>query len=358
MTYPQLLCKTQDFAHNAKLLKDRLAERGLSLVVVTKLVSGNYQLISGLLKHVEAVGESRLENLKHFPYAGVQRWLIRIPSLDEVKDVVKYADLSLNSEISVLQALDSAAQDHGVIHDVILMVEVGDLREGVEPANVIETVGEILKLKNLRLRGLGTNLGCFGSIEPDTNNMGTLADLVEEVEKTYDIELDINSAATSIALPLVMSDKMPAKITNARVGEAIFRGHVPSINEAPELGLRTNSTTLQAQIIELKEKNSIPTGTSGILQFQRRDLEEQRRMKRAIVNLGQMDVSINELMPQAKGVHILGASSDHMICDVTDFEADGKTASDLKVGDILSFSLTYLGLSQAFSSTHITKKAI
>lgn len=358
MAYPRLLCQTKDFEYNAEVLHRKLEEQGMSLVVVTKLLSGNYDLIPGLFRHVEAIAESRIKNLQHFPYASVKRWLIRIPAPCEVHDVVKYADLSLNSEMAVLEALNEAAGDHGVIHDVILMVEVGDLREGMEPAEVLDAVGKILQMPNLRLRGLGTNLGCFGSIEPDENNTGVIAELVEKVEQTYQVELDLNSVATSLALPMVLSGRLPERLTSARIGEAIFRGNVPSIFEAEGLQLRTNTCHLEAQIIELKEKNAIPTGISGIMQFRRREVAEQRRMMRAIVNIGQMDVSIDELTPEAEGVQILGASSDHMICDVTNYAVDGKTVADLKVGDVLSFSLSYTGLSQAFSSEHIDKVAI
>lgn len=78
---------------------------------------------------------------------------IRIPMISEADDLVSVADCSLESEISVLCKVDKAAAAKGRIHEVILMADLGDLREGfwtteelIEAALITEN-----ELKNLEL---------------------------------------------------------------------------------------------------------------------------------------------------------------------------------------------------------------
>ena len=56
--------------------------------------------------------------------------MIREPMISEADDVVRYCSLSLNSEWAVLSALNAAALRQQKPHKVLLMAEIGDLREG------------------------------------------------------------------------------------------------------------------------------------------------------------------------------------------------------------------------------------
>jgi len=47
------------------------------------------------------------------------------------------------------------------------MVELGDLREGIVPSDLENTVNEVIGLKGIKLTGIGTNLACFGGIKPN-----------------------------------------------------------------------------------------------------------------------------------------------------------------------------------------------
>ena len=51
------------------------------------------------------------------------------------------------------------------------MVDIGDLREGVLIEDVVSTVREILKLDNIKLIGLGTNVTCYGGVIPDSRKL-------------------------------------------------------------------------------------------------------------------------------------------------------------------------------------------
>jgi len=91
--------------------------------IETEVASGTkveYQLIAG---------ERRLKA------AGIDSsyMLLRLPALSGVDEVVESVDVSLNSELTVLAALSRAAVSRGRVHDVMLMVDLGDLREGIWP---------------------------------------------------------------------------------------------------------------------------------------------------------------------------------------------------------------------------------
>ena len=103
--------------------------------------------------------------------------LIRIPMLSELPDVVELCDISLQSDIIVLRALNEEAKKQGKVHEVILMMDLGDLREGFwNEEDALDAALEIEhELKNLRLAGVGVNLSCYGSVTPNKRNMQGLS---------------------------------------------------------------------------------------------------------------------------------------------------------------------------------------
>jgi chemotaxis protein methyltransferase CheR len=60
------------------------------------------------------------------------------------EEVIESVDVSLNSEIASLAALSEAAQRRGRRHDVIIVVDLGDLREGLWPRDLTSFMHEAL----------------------------------------------------------------------------------------------------------------------------------------------------------------------------------------------------------------------
>ncbi|MCT6985900.1 alanine racemase, partial [Salmonella enterica] len=82
-------------------------------------------------------------NLKKIREIGCTTCLLRSPCLSEIEDVIRYADISLNSEPIIMRALSQEAQRQGKTHQVLLMVDMGDLREGIwftEYSNILSTI--------------------------------------------------------------------------------------------------------------------------------------------------------------------------------------------------------------------------
>ena len=156
MSAPRLEVDLDKIQHNARTLVTRLAKRGISVTAVMKACLGSAEIADTLLRAgVSMIGDSRMENIEAMRRAGVKApmMLIRSPMISDVQRVVRYADVSLNSEIDVIVQLSLAAKAAGRRHGVVLMVELGDLREGIMPDDLEQTVGLLLDLPNIDLKG-------------------------------------------------------------------------------------------------------------------------------------------------------------------------------------------------------------
>jgi predicted amino acid racemase len=338
--------------HNTVQVVTRCHQKGIAVLGVTKGFSAIPEIVAAMVQGgVDGLADSRMENIIELRELGFNQpmTLLRIPRLSNVDLVVQHADTSVNSEITVVRALAQAAQSVGKTHKIILMVDVGDLREGVLQENVISTARQISRLQGIKLVGLGTNMGCFGGILPSSQNLGQLVELGKMVENQLELELEILSGGGSSTLMLLENDAIPAGINQLRIGESILLG-TDTTNYRRIPWLCSNAFLLTAEVIELKTKPSVPIGDVGrdafgnIPQFE--DIGDR---KRAILALGKQDVYIEGIIPVDEQIVVLGASSDHLIVDVTDYP------HRLKVGDTLTFRLTYAGLVAVSQSKYITR---
>jgi predicted amino acid racemase len=267
--------------------------------------------------------------------------------LSQVDAVVRHADRSLNTEWIVLQALSAAAVRLGVEHAVVVMVELGDLREGVAVADVVDLAREVQRLPGVSLHGLGTNLACQNGVVPDQTKMDELSGLVEDVEAACGIGLASVSGGNSASLGWALTTSDVGRVDELRLGEAILLG-VDPLHRRPIDGLRRDAFDLVAEVIEMKSKPIEPWGNLAQTAFGART--EVRRgsgtARQAIVALGRQDVDPDGLTPPP-GITVTGASSDHLILDVGDH--------DVSVGDELHFRPDYSALLRAATSPFVAK---
>ncbi len=262
MTAPRLDVDLDRIEHNARSLVDRLAERGISVTGVTKAGLGSAAIANAMLRGgVSALGDSRIENIEALrcEQVATRMTLIRSPMLSQAERVVRSAETSFNTELSVLTRLSGAACRAGRTHEVVLMVELGDLREGIMPADLEDMVRAVLCLPNIILLGIGTNLACQGGVAPDADNMAELSALAESIEQTFGIHLRLISGGNSANLDWVLSDTDTGRVNHLRLGEAILLGCEPLARQ-PITGLYTDAITLVAEVIESKTKPAQPWG--------------------------------------------------------------------------------------------------
>lgn len=346
MTSPRVEIDLAKIEHNTRVVVDLLAPRGLRVTGVTKAALGSPVVGAAMLRGgAHGLGDSRVENLVRLgePFGHT---LIRSPMPSQVERVVRAAGTSLNSDPGVVRSLGDAAVRLGVRHAVVLMVELGDLREGLAVPDVLDAAKVVLAHPGLLLAGLGTNLACQNGIVPDDRNMGELSRLVEQVERAYDVRLAVVSGGNSANLAWAVTTRDVGRVDDLRVGEAILLGTEP-LRRTAVPGLSTDAVRLVAEVIEVGEKPAQPWGDRAQTAFGE-PVPNNRTgtVRQAIVALGRQDADPDSLQPP-EGVAVLGMSSDHLVLDVGDHP--------VSVGDELTFGVGYAGLLRAMTSPFVTK---
>lgn len=271
----------------------------------------------------------------------------------EIEDVVLYSDISFNSEISTIRLINEKAQALKVVHKIVLMFDLGDLREGYfYEEDLYRVVEHIIAMSNIKLVGIATNLTCYGAIIPSKENLSRLVSIAKNIEERFSIKLDIVSGGNSSSIHLLTKNDMPNGINNLRIGEAILLGRETAYEQNLE-NCFDDAFILECQIVELKEKPSIPIGEQGVDAFGNKPVYEDRGIiKRAIIAIGKQDIVIDGLIPLDEGIEVIGGSSDHTILDLTN------SRHHYEVGDILLFKVNYAVIMSAFSSNYIIKEVI
>jgi predicted amino acid racemase len=351
VTGPRLEIDLDAITHNTRVLADRLALKGIGVTGVSKASLGAPAVATAMLAGgATGLGDSRVENLARLRASGIDSpvTLIRSPMLSQAALVVRHADTSLNTEPAVLDALAEAARSQRTVHNVVIMVELGDLREGVAVADVLDVARSAAARPGLRLVGLGTNLACQCGVVPDQQKMDQLSDLVNVLEQQCG-PLRVVSGGNSANLDWALGSPDVGRVNDLRLGESILLGTEP-LRRRPIEGLRTTAFALRAEIIELKSKPAQPWGALGQTAFGDQPPRPGTGLiRQAILALGRQDVDPDGLVPEP-GVTILGASSDHLVLDVGDLP--------LSVGDEVSFALNYSALVRAMTSPHLAKVSV
>ena len=335
---------------NARRVKEVCSAHGVEVLGVTKGFSAEPNIVSAMVAGgIEKLADARLENVLRLRRHGFRQHvtLLRIPMLSQAEQVVAACECSLNSELKVMCALSDAALKQGKRHDVILMIDVGDLREGVLPEDAVGLLHSALHLEGVRIAGVGTNMGCYGGILPTETNLNLLCRVAEEMEQMVGAPLEIVSGGGTSSLILTAEGRMPSGVNQIRVGEGILLGTDATFSR-PVPWLNQDTFYIRAEIVELKSKPTVPIGERGVAVFADAPaFEDQGIRRRAIIALGQQDVSPGGVSPYDPDAQVLGASSDHMILDIED------SAVDYAVGDMMDLRLNYQGLLMACSSAYI-----
>lgn len=352
--YPKLEIDINKLRHNVKIISNMCHERNIKIAFVTKSFCAQSEIVKELCNEdIDYIADSRIRNLKKLKDINLPKILIRIPMISELEDVIQYSDISFNSELETIKQLNTICESKNIIHKIVLMFDLGDLREGYfYEEDLFNSITKILKLKNIKIVGIATNLTCYGAIIPSSINTGRLVQIAKRVEDEFGLNLEIVSGGNSSSLDLMINNNMPKGVTNLRIGESIVLGRETAYGKNIE-GTYQDAFKLVCEIVECKEKPSVPIGEIGIDAFGNKPIYEDKGiLKRAIVAIGKQDIDIASLIPIDTSIEILGSSSDHMILDISNSE------KDYKVGDKVEFLLTYGGLMSTSTSEYVLKKII
>lgn len=347
--YPRLTIDHEKIGINVRTMIELCARYDIEITGVTKVFGADPLIAETYLKNgLKRIGDSRIINLKKIDKLECEKWLIRMPCISEAEDTVRYADVSLNSELDTIKALEAACESLGLTHKIVLMYDLGDIREGYIKMDEIRLAAEYVKKSPvLELCGVGTNLTCFSFIQPDTEKLNTLLDVANDIGAKEYI-----SGGNSATLDLMMRGGIPKGVNLLRLGESLLFGRERAkYTYIP--GTCNDAFILDAEIIELKNKPSKPWGTVGKDSYGRTPVfKDYGIRKKAICALGKQDADIETMWPVDPDIFILGASSDHLMVDVTE------SKKNYKVGDLISLRLGYFSLMQAYTSPYVVKEHI
>jgi predicted amino acid racemase len=342
---------------NAKFLRDLFEKKGISIFAITKLVLGD-PIIAKIIVDtgIEYIGDSRINNIIKMREVGIEAKLILIrnPAISEISQVIKYSDISLNSELKAIRMLSEEAKKQKKRHGIIIMVEMGDLREGIMPNKLGSIVKGTLKLEGVELLGIGTNLKCFAGVIPDDTNMMEFSAIAENIENQFGIKLKFISGGNSANYNWVMSTKNIGLINNLRIGTAILMG-LESIKDSLIAELEQNIFTLVGEIVQLDKKPKTPKGKFKTNAFGEPSVFKNKKIRgkgfrtQALLNVGRQDILEKGLTPKVD-IEILGASSDYLIIDVKN--------NNFEVGDKIKFNMSYESVLRAMTSPFVEKRYI
>ncbi|MDO5063186.1 MAG: alanine/ornithine racemase family PLP-dependent enzyme [Peptostreptococcaceae bacterium] len=351
--YPLITIDKNKLANNARAAIELTARKGIVPVAITKLFQGDPQIAQILVDQgIKSLGDSRIQNLIKLKDIDAEKILIRLPMLSEIDLLVEYADISLNSEFETIRAISEYCVAHGKSHKIVLMLDMGDRREGILEEDLDDMIESIMALKGIQLVGLGVNFGCYGGIIPSPEAMQRFGEYKKHLEQKYDLTLTHMSGGNSLTLHMIWENILPEGSTHLRLGQSINIGVEDRYGEVIE-GFEGNAYMLHAEVIEKKRKSSVPVGQVGVDAFGNVPVFEDRGdIDRVIVGIGKQDMYFDALTPVDEGVKILGGSSDHMILDITDAKRE------FNIGDILSFEMGYSSVLMGLNSDYVYKKII
>jgi ornithine racemase len=339
-------------------LKQLFEEKGVEWGVVTKLLCGNKKFLQELIDlGIKEVHDSRISNLAMIKRLkkDIQTVYIKPVSKKNVAKMVEFADVSLNSELDTIRMISEEAVIQDKLHKIIIMVETGDLREGVMGEQLMDFYGQVFELPKIEVIGLGTNLNCLNGVMPSADKLIQLSLYKQLIELKFGRTIPWVSAGTSVTIPLMMTNQLPAGINHFRVGETLYFG-VNLVEENLIDGMHGDVFELHAELIELQEKPMAPTGVlAANPQGEVKQVDESLYGKtsfRGIIDIGLLDVDPKYLLSNDPDIEIVGASSDMLIVNL------GENKKGYKVGETLTFQMKYMGALGLLNSNYIEKAVI
>lgn len=341
---------------NFEYLDKLFKRKNIQWSVVSKLLCGNKDYLKALLSFdIKQVCDSRISNLRMVKELNpkIETIYIKPPAKHYLKSLVQYADISMNTEKETIQLLNEEAKRQEKIHKIIIMIEMGELREGIMRDHLIDFYYEVFNLPNIEVVGIGTNLSCLYGVLPNHDKLIQLSLYGELIEAKFKQTINYVSGGSSVTIPLIFKNLLPKGVNHFRVGETLFLGTDVYYNTTLKK-MNTDVFVLYTEIIELIEKPLVPMGEMGTNvegeSFKFDDALIGKTSFRAIIDVGLLDVDDKHISPMDQNISVVGGSSDMFVVDL------GNNENKYKVGDYVSFKMDYMGVLRLMHSKYIDKK--
>lgn len=344
--------------HNFEYLDNLMQSHAIKWGVVIKLLGGNALYLKEVADMgVKQICDSRIANIKALKMINpdIETIYIRPPATWFIPDIVRYADISLNTQLLTLKRLSAEAARQGLTHKVIIMVELGELREGVLRRNLISFYRKAMALPHIKIVGVGTNFSCMSGVLPNYDKLNQLVLYHDLIVAKFNRDIEYISGGSSVTIPLIFENSLPTEVNHFRVGETLFFG-TDVYHDSLIEGMRQDVFKLYTQIIELEEKPMVPDGEMGTNMEgntpQYNDKYKGKTSIKAILDVGLIDVEWEHIFPDDPSICCTGVSSDMLVADM------GKNLNNYKIGDIVSFKMDYMGAFRLMHSKYIEKRVV
>jgi len=312
---------------NARVLKASVPDH-IACFGVTKGCGGAPEVAAAMLAGgVDGLADSRLPHLRAlraaFPRAPLMA--LRQPTGAEVRQMVSLEAPIIISDPEAAKVLSAAAVEAGKEQNVVLMVEVGEEREGFLPAGVPERAETIDRFPGLRFDGLAVNTGCRGGVAPHRRMMDLLDRLVGQLEN-LGLRPEVVSAGNSSCWRLMEAGALAKTANHLRIGEALLLGR-ETVGGETLAGFHADAVRVRTEILEAADKFG---------------------KHRLVAAIGCQDIGAGRLIPVEPGIVVDRLTSDHAVLETpSDFPAG--------VGDFLEFTPSYLAMQAMSVSPYVTK---
>jgi len=344
--------------NNIQVIDGWMQDHGADWTLVTKMLCGHTETLDALQTiGVRSMADSRLDNFRSIQRVvdNFEAWYLRLPHITAIPEIIRLTDASLNSEVEIIKVLNEEAKKQEKIHRVLVMIELGDLREGVMPGKLLQFYTDVFDLPNIEVVGIGANLGCLSGTVPSVDQLTQLVLYHELLELKFKRKIPLISAGTSATLPLLLKGEVPRKINHFRIGESVYLG-TDLLGGGTLPGLRDDAFTLEAEVVEIREKSLVPYGETSTLAPFGMELTNAnsigQRGWRVVLTLGALDTEVSGLTPLNPNHQIAGISSDVMVVNI------GEDRGTLQIGDSIKFRPNYAALLRLFASSYIQKQVV
>ncbi|MCF8223072.1 MAG: alanine/ornithine racemase family PLP-dependent enzyme [Bacteroidales bacterium] len=349
---------TTKLKHNFDYLENLFESNNIKWAIVSKLLCGEKSYLEEIINlGVKKICDSRVTNLKVIKSIdkNIETIYIKPPAKRSIKSIVRFADISFNTEYYTIKLLSEEAQRQKKTHKIMIIIETGELREGVLAEDFLDFYEKVFELPNIEVVGIGTNLSCLYGVLPNRDKLIQLSLYEQLVEAKFNKNIPFVSGGSSVTIPLILNNTLPRGINHFRVGETLFLG-TNVYDNSRYRNMKNDVFKLFAEVIEVSEKPMVPDGEMGTnVEGEEYSFDESDIGKtscRAIIDLGLLDVDEEHITPRDKNIKFAGASSDMIVIDL------GKNSKKYKVGDLIEFKLDYVGTLRLMSSRYIDKKIV
>ena len=279
-------------SRNWSVLKSYLDDKDFSITIVSKVVQSHPALLEVMEElGIQVIADSYPQNLSSGQFS--ERWTLCITSPQDALNVIRGSNLSVHSNFVTLQEFQSACKQADESHEVLLMIDMGDWREGFPVDFLLQNLDKLENIDPLVIRGLAINLSCFAGVQLADKHINELLEVATKIREKVSIKM--LSIGNSSALPYLESWNQihrkfwPDIDWNVRIGEALFCGTLPGTSKSI-LGL-ANAFRLKLPIVEAHQKEHtintedlVPNSFGEVFKTEPKD-----KMQRILLGAGRVD---------------------------------------------------------------------